>query len=199
MERHGFAMKIKKGQMNAYRKKLGEIWPELTGFLDRNEISNFSIWNAEDLIFGYYENQDNRCKGEGEKAEIAVLTEKIQDTFDWISTPGQDMRLMYHNFGIVRKNKELIRHRVFMTRLKDGCEEEYKARHDRLVAEGERLQIPVRTVISVFGAPEDIFSAMMKLTLPWKQRKRLLQEKQRFPGKCVSLRLWTGSQMMWTG
>lgn len=98
--------------MNAYRKKLGEIWPELTGFLDRNEISNFSIWNAEDLIFGYYENQDNRCKGEGEKAEIAVLTEKIQDTFDWISTPGQDMRLMYHNFGIVRKNKELIRHRV---------------------------------------------------------------------------------------
>ena len=95
MERHGFAMKIKKGQMNAYRKKLGEIWPELTGFLDRNEISNFSIWNAEDLIFGYYENQDNRCKGEGEKAEIAVLTEKIQDTFDWISTPGQDMRLMY--------------------------------------------------------------------------------------------------------
>lgn len=37
---------------------------------------------------------------------------KIQDTFDWISTPGQDMRLMYHNFGIVRKNKELIRHRV---------------------------------------------------------------------------------------
>ena len=28
MERHGFAMKIKKGQMNAYRKKLGEIWPD---------------------------------------------------------------------------------------------------------------------------------------------------------------------------
>ena len=48
---------------------------------------------------------------------------------------------MYHNFGIVRKNKELIRHRVFMTRLKDGCEEEYKARHDRLVTSGERLQI----------------------------------------------------------
>ncbi len=34
MERHGFANEKKKGQMNAYRKKLGEIWPELTGFLD---------------------------------------------------------------------------------------------------------------------------------------------------------------------
>lgn len=158
MERHGFAMKIKKGQMNAYRKKLGEIWPELTGFLDRNEISNFSIWNAEDLIFGYYENQDNRCKGEGEKAEIAVLTEKIQDTFDWISTPGQDMRLMYHNFGIVRKNKELIRHRDFMTRLKDGCEEEYKARHDRLVAErGETADPGPDSNFSIWSAGGYIF------------------------------------------
>ena len=50
----------------------------------------------------------------------------------WISTPGKDMRLMYHNFGVVRENKELIRHRMFMTKLKDGCEEEYKARHDGL-------------------------------------------------------------------
>ena len=51
MERHAFAMKIKKEQMNTYRRKLGEIWPELTALLDRNGITNFSIWNAEDLIF----------------------------------------------------------------------------------------------------------------------------------------------------
>ena len=37
MERHSFAMEIKKGKMNDYRKKLGEIWPELTTFLDRNQ------------------------------------------------------------------------------------------------------------------------------------------------------------------
>ena len=43
------------------------------------------------------------------------------------------MRLMYHNFGIVRENKELIRHRVFMTKLKPDCAEEYKRRHDALV------------------------------------------------------------------
>lgn len=54
MERHAFAMKVKAGRMNDYRKKLGEIWPELTTFLDRNKVKNFSIWNAEDLIFGYY-------------------------------------------------------------------------------------------------------------------------------------------------
>lgn len=64
----------------------------------------------------------------------------MEDTFTWISTPGVDMRLMYHNFGVVRENKELIRHRMFMTKLKPGCDEEYKARHDVLV-EARQLEI----------------------------------------------------------
>lgn len=38
MERHAFAMKVKSGKMNDYRKKLGEIWPDLTTFLDRNKV-----------------------------------------------------------------------------------------------------------------------------------------------------------------
>ena len=133
MERHAFAMKIKEGQMNAYRKCLGEIWPELTAFLDRNEIKNFSIWNAADLIFGYYENADGKKLSEEELAARDVLVKKVEDTFDWISTLGEDMRLMYHDFGIVRESKELIRHRMFMTKLKPGCEEEYKRRHNVLV------------------------------------------------------------------
>ena len=58
MERHAFAMKVKDDQMNAYRTRLGEIWKDLTAFLDRNQIKNFSIWNVEQLIFGYYENED---------------------------------------------------------------------------------------------------------------------------------------------
>ena len=135
MERHAFAMKIRDGKMNDYRKKLGEIWQELTAFLDRNEVGNFSIWNAEDLIFGYYEKKDGTQLSSEEKKAADALAEKIQDTFDWISTPYKDMRLMYHNFGVVRENKELIRHRMFMTKLKDGCEEEYKARHDGLIAQ----------------------------------------------------------------
>lgn len=43
MESHAFAMKIKDGKMNDYRRKLGEIWQELIVFLDRNEVGNFSI------------------------------------------------------------------------------------------------------------------------------------------------------------
>lgn len=135
MERHAFAMEVKKGQMNLYRKKLGEIWPELVVFLDRNEVRNFSLWNCASLIFGYYETEDVKDLYTPAKEQIGSVIAQMENTFTWISTPGQNMRLMYHNFGIVRENKELIRHRMFMTKLKPGCEEEYKARHDVLVAE----------------------------------------------------------------
>jgi L-rhamnose mutarotase len=40
---------------------------------------------------------------------------------------------MYQDFGVVREDKELIRHRVFMTKLNGDFEEEYKRRHDALV------------------------------------------------------------------
>ena len=158
MERHAFAMQVKDGMMNTYRQKLGKVWPELTAFLDRNQIKNFSIWNTERLIFGYYEKED---AAELSAEEIAVrdrLTEEMKETFEWISTPGQDMRLMYHNFGIVRKNKELIRHRVFMTKLKEGCEEEYKARHDGLIAQrGDTVDPGPDSNFSIWSAGGYIF------------------------------------------
>lgn len=158
MERHAFAMKVKDGQMNTYRRKLGEIWLELTGFLDRNQIKNFSIWNADQLIFGYYEKADGAVLNAEEKSVKDRLTGKIQDTFQWISTPGEDMRLMYHNFGVVRENKELIRHRMFMTKLKDGCEEEYKARHDELIAQrGDTVDPGPDSNFSIWSAGGYIF------------------------------------------
>ena len=158
MERHAFAMKIKEGRMNEYRRKLGEIWPELTAYLDRNEIRNFSIWNAADLVFGYYEMQDGAVvKAEDAKIK-AELTAAIEDTFEWISTPGKDMRLMYHDFGIVRESKELIRHRMFMTKLKPGCEEEYKRRHDGLIEKrGDVVTVGPDSNFSIWSAGGYIF------------------------------------------
>ena len=47
MERHSFAMEIKKGKKNEYRQILGEIWPDLTAFLDQEKVHNFSIWNCD--------------------------------------------------------------------------------------------------------------------------------------------------------
>lgn len=186
MERHAFAMKVKEGKMNDYRKTLGEIWPELTAYLDRNGIHNFSIWNAADLIFGYYENADGEVISPEEEKVKAALTEKIGDTFTWISTPGKDMRLMYHNFGVVRENKELIRHRMFMTKLKDGCEEEYKARHDGLVAQRGETIDRARTATSASGVQADIFLDMMRSTQLWKWKKHRKQERQPSHGRHAS-------------
>lgn len=93
-----------------------------------------------------------------EKSVKNRLTGEIQDTFQWISTPGEDMRLMYHNFGVVRENKELIRHRMFMTKLKDGCEEEYKARHDGLIAQrGDTVDPGPDSNFSIWSAGGYIF------------------------------------------
>ena len=67
MERHSFAMEIKKGKKNEYRQILGEIWPDLTAFLDQEKVHNFSIWNCDSLIFGYYETDENNEFSEEKK------------------------------------------------------------------------------------------------------------------------------------
>lgn len=158
MERHAFAMKIKEGQMNEYRRRLGEIWPTLTAFLDRAEIKNFSIWNTDSLIFGYYEKKETIGLSAEEERTKEDLIKTMEDTFAWISVPGQDMRLMYHDFGIVRENKELIRHRMFMTKLKPGCEEEYKRRHDGLVEKrGDTVNPGPDSNFSIWSAGGYIF------------------------------------------
>lgn len=133
MERHAFALEINQGMMNQFRQKLGEVWEETTGFLDRNQIRNFSLWNCAAFVFGYYETDENPTLPEEELAVKSSILDSFEGMVRWISMPGEGMRLMYHDFGIVREKKELIRHRVFMTHLKPGCEEEYKRRHDALV------------------------------------------------------------------
>ncbi len=58
MKRNAFAMKLKEGKRAAYGALLGENWKELTAQLDAAGFSNFSIWNADDLLFGYCECAD---------------------------------------------------------------------------------------------------------------------------------------------
>lgn len=158
MERHAFAMEVKQGQMNAYRQELGKIWSDLTAFLDRNGIRNYSIWNTDALIFGYYETADGHTLSAQEMAVKAAFVAKMEHTFTWISEPGKEMRLMYHDFGIVRESKEMIRHRMFMTKLKPGCEEEYKRRHDGLIEKrGDKVTEGPDSNFSIWSAGGYIF------------------------------------------
>lgn len=87
-------------------------------------LENFSVWHMEQYLFGYGENGNPDALD----AALALLPSDVK----LVCAPGT-MRQMYHDIGIVREDKSLIRHRVFATKLKPGCEEEYKRRHDGLI------------------------------------------------------------------
>lgn len=158
MKRHAFALKVLQGKMGKFRTNLGLVWPELTPFLDEHEMTNFSIWNVENMVFGYYETGDNFAFSTEDGEQVARWEEIYGETYEWISTPFEEMRLMYHDFGIVRENKELIRHRVFITKLVPGTEEEYKARHDALTeARGDKVTEGPDSNFSIWNAGGYIF------------------------------------------
>jgi len=98
------------------------------------QVENFSLWHMEQYLFGYGES------GSGDMACFDSVFAKLPEDAKLVCAPGT-MRLMYHDMGVVRGDKSLIRHRVFATKLKPGCEEEYKLRHDGLVeARGDTVK-----------------------------------------------------------
>lgn len=161
MNRHAFALQIHTGKRNEFRSALGQIWPPLRELLGTLDIHNYSLWNIDDLVFGYYETDDtNLDYKERGRAPLAQILANIHSTelFDWISDPGSEMRLMYHDYGIVRDSKELIRHRVFITHLKGDQQEEYKRRHDGLVAaRGDIIDPGPDSNFSIWNAGQYIF------------------------------------------
>lgn len=158
MRRHTFAMEIITGKTGDFRRGLGEIWTELVAFLEAKNIQNFSVWNVERIIFGYFETSDEFEFSESEREIVALWEDRYLGLYRWISTPFEPMRLMYHDFGIVRTSKELIRHRVFVTKLKPGMEEEYKARHDALIeARGDKVTQGPDSNFSIWNAGGYIF------------------------------------------
>lgn len=141
MERHAFAMKLKVGRVGQFRANLGKVWPRLTAFLDAHKAYNFSMWSVEYMVFGYFETPGELVYTDADKEEVAKWEKELGGSYEWISVPFQEMRLMYEEFGVVRECKELIRHRVFITKLYPGKEEEYKSAHDELIA-ARNGQIP---------------------------------------------------------
>ncbi len=55
MERFAWKAKILPGKLDEYIKRHDEIWPEMTRVLNDAGIHNYTIWNVNDELFGYYE------------------------------------------------------------------------------------------------------------------------------------------------
>ena len=161
MDRHGFAFTVNRGRLGAFLTELGKQWPQIREAAAAQRISNFSIWSAELFFFGYYESESGE-----------PCTEKLLDALsellggngaagimgNWISDPSCDMKLMYDDFRIVREDKSMIRHRVFMTHLLNGDTAEYRKRHDGKKAERKGMQdAGPDTNFSIWNAGDYIF------------------------------------------
>ena len=55
MERYAWKAQILEGKKAEYVRRHDEIWPELKALLKDAGISNYSIWNVGNDLFGYYE------------------------------------------------------------------------------------------------------------------------------------------------
>lgn len=199
MKRHAFAMKIHEGQTGKFRENLGAVWHYLTDLLDEKKITNFSLWSAGGLVFGYYESPDDLQFTKKDREWVLAWPRKWENTFEWISTPYGEMRLMYQDFGIVRKNKELIRHRVFITRLNEGAEEEYKARHDALVrARGDQVTQGPDSNFSIWYAGGYIFGYNeIDTTMEKDETKEEREETIRWETGMLEIMSWITDDVDW--
>ena len=55
MQRFAWKAKVLPGMLSEYIRRHDEIWPEMTEVLNEAGISNYTIWNVGDELFGYYE------------------------------------------------------------------------------------------------------------------------------------------------
>ena len=133
--RETFLLKLNNPEgVEAVKTVFDELPEGIDTLLRKRGVGNFSLWTVDSLVFGYFETARDIAWTEKEAAallqyftlRLAPLCEIVGDPID------HPMRLMYKSLGVIREDKSLVRHRVFATKLKPGCAEEYKRRHDAL-------------------------------------------------------------------
>lgn len=132
MKRNPFVLRFKDGKKEEGLAVISGFWNECRGALKRAGIENFSIWSIEDFLFCYGEFPDEVKLPSADQAGLEAWKAALAPVCDVFAAQGT-LPLMYHDIGIVRADKSLIRHRVFATKLKAGCADEYKRRHDGLI------------------------------------------------------------------
>lgn len=60
MERKALYFKLKPGMREGYVQRHNEIWPEMRTLLTLAGFRNYSIWNLGEMLFAYYEIEDQK-------------------------------------------------------------------------------------------------------------------------------------------
>lgn len=82
MERYAWKAIVHEGKLNEYQKRHDEIWPEMKQVLKEAGISNYTIWNVGNELFGYYECEkgvDYAAKVQGKSPVVAKWNEYMKD------------------------------------------------------------------------------------------------------------------------
>ena len=133
--RETFLLKLKSPEgLEAVKDVFDNVPDGIETLLKKRGVNNFSLWVVDCLVFGYFETTREILWTEKEaKAILQYFTQRLAPICEIIGNPiSKPMRLMYRSLGLVREEKSEIRYRVFATKLKEGCAEEYKRRHDAL-------------------------------------------------------------------
>lgn len=136
MKQKPFLLKLLPG---ASIEAVTALAPEMERIVAAHGGDDFSLWLAEDMIFGYFELEDGNAPCEA-AAKLRALTDRaLRDTVFAVSMCN--MHLMYDVINRPAEDKSrVVYRRVFLTRLKPGCTDEYFRLHQGLL-EGRRKAI----------------------------------------------------------
>ena len=70
MERYAWKARVLSGKLEEYIMRHDTIWPEMLEMFKKANIRNYSIWNVDDEVFGYYE-----CDSVEEAGKVQELSE----------------------------------------------------------------------------------------------------------------------------
>lgn len=137
MKREACMLKLKPGMLDTLMNGIRAAKADIEVRAREIGAANICVHTVAGYVYLYAEFADDNTKGL--KDLIAPWENDLAYAAEYVARPGT-MRLMYHDIGIVREDKSLIRRRVFATHLKPGCAEEYYARHKKLIdARGENV------------------------------------------------------------
>ncbi len=157
MKRNPFVLRFKDGKKEEGLAVISGFWNECKGALKRAGVENFSIWSIQDFLLCYGEFPDEVKLSPADQAGLEAWKAALAPVCDVFAAQGT-LPLMYHDIGIVRADKSLIRHRVFATKLREGCAAEYKRRHDGLIeARGDKITEGPESNFTIWNANGYIF------------------------------------------
>lgn len=197
MDRHAFAAKINSGMVLEFRKNLGIYWPDIKSFCDKYNLENLSIWSVDKMVFGYCEGDVNDSLKNAFMETYLNLKKPFESACEWISC--ERLPLMFHNYGDGRQNPELSYKRVFVAHLNEGCMEEYKLRHDRILrSPEEEYKHNVNNNFTIWYANDYIFGySEVDSTLEREKSPEGLERSKAWETKMLEIMSWETNDVDW--